>query len=54
MPVYIDIEYPFSVDKAGKVGCIEHCVVTCNFSKSIDNALKFGGKIYFLVFRLFI
>ena len=52
--LYIDIEYPFSTDKARKLGCIEHRVVTCNFSKSIDNALKFGGKIYFLDFTLFI
>ena len=44
----------FSIDKAHKLGCIEHRVVTCNFSKSIDNALKFGGKIYFLDFTLFI
>ena len=50
----VDIEYPFSIDKARKLGCIEHRVVTCHFSKSIDNALKFGGKIYFLDFTLFI
>ena len=52
--LYIDIKYPFSIDKARKLGCIEHRVVTCNFSKSIDNTLKFGGKIYFLDFTLFI
>ena len=47
--LYIDIEYPFSIDNARKLGCIaiEHRVVTRNFSKSIDNALQFGGKIYF-------
>ena len=39
--LYIDIEYPFSIDKgfkARKLRCIEHRVVTYNFSKSIDNA----------------
>ena len=52
--VLTHIEYPFSIDKARKLRCIEHRVVTCNFSKSIDNSLKFGGKIYFLDFSLFI
>ena len=52
--LYIDIEYPFSIDKARKLRCIEHRVVTSNFSNSIDNALQFVGKIYFLDFSLFI
>ena len=52
--LYIDIEYPFSIDKARKLRRIEHRVVTSNFSNSIDNALQFGCKIYFLDFSLFI
>ena len=52
--LYIDIEYPFSIDKERKLRCIEHRVVTSSFSISIDNALQFGGKIYFLDFSLFI